>query len=107
MEFVNTIKRRRVNEACLQKPKWKEDKVKELTDGNKLNYTEKNNANRVGMVIDIVVSILWFILNLKQNNLYLSNESHLQVNIKIQVWTLQFDTCFIKFHNSSDSAKWE
>lgn len=69
MEFVNTIKRRRVNVACLQKTKWKEDKVKELTDGNKLYYTEKNDANRVGMVIDIVVSILWFISNLKQNNL--------------------------------------
>ena len=50
MEFVDAMKRRRTNTACLQETIWKGHKVKELTDGtgNKLYYIGKNIVrNRV------------------------------------------------------------
>lgn len=50
--MADTVKRRRVNIACLQETNWKGDKVKELTDGYKLYYTRKNSArNGVGIVV--------------------------------------------------------
>ena len=47
IELVDTMKRRRVNIACLQETKWKGKKAKDI-DGFKLWYTgEANNKNGV------------------------------------------------------------
>lgn len=44
---------RRVNVACLQETKRKDDKANELTYGYKFYYKGKKNArNRVGITID-------------------------------------------------------
>jgi len=47
IELVDTMKRRRVNIACLQETKWKRKKAKDI-DGFKLWYAgEANNKNEV------------------------------------------------------------
>ena len=52
IELVDTMKRRRVNIACLQETKWKGKKAKDI-DGFKLWYTgEANNKNGVGIIVD-------------------------------------------------------
>lgn len=48
----------------------------------------------------IVVSILRFVLNRKENDSYLYNESHSQVNRRIQKRILHFDTRLIKLYSS-------
>lgn len=49
---MDTIKRRRVNIACLQEIKWKGKKAKDI-DGFKLWYIgEINNKNGVGIIVD-------------------------------------------------------
>ena len=42
-------------------------------------------------------------LNLTLKDLYLCNESHLQANLKIQVWILRSSTCFIKSYDLGKS----
>ncbi|KAL4197283.1 hypothetical protein AMTRI_Chr04g250330 [Amborella trichopoda] len=52
MELVDTMRRRRVNIACLQETKWKGEKAKEI-DGYKLWYIGKdNNRNGVRIIVD-------------------------------------------------------
>lgn len=43
----------------------------------------------------------------KENDLYLHNKSHLQVNLRNEVWILQFETHCIESYDSSDSAERE
>ncbi|KAL4196736.1 hypothetical protein AMTRI_Chr04g184660 [Amborella trichopoda] len=52
MELVDTMRRRRVNIACLQETKWQREKA-EKRDGYKLWYTRKdNNRNDVGIIVN-------------------------------------------------------
>ncbi|KAL4202991.1 hypothetical protein AMTRI_Chr02g266250 [Amborella trichopoda] len=52
MELVDTVRRRRINIACLQETKWKEEKAKEI-NGYKLWYIgKKNNKNDQGIIVD-------------------------------------------------------
>ena len=52
MESVQVVKKRKVSITCLPETKWKEDKVKELTNGYKFFYARNKNM-RIG--VDIVV----------------------------------------------------
>ena len=44
IELVDTMKRKIVNVARLQKTKWRRDKSKDLINGYKLYYVGKSNA---------------------------------------------------------------
>ncbi|KAL4191755.1 hypothetical protein AMTRI_Chr07g31410 [Amborella trichopoda] len=50
IEFVDTMRQKRVKIACLQETKWKGEKAKEI-DMYKLWYTKKDN-NRNGIIVD-------------------------------------------------------
>lgn len=55
-------------------------------------------------ILLFISRILRFVSNPKENDSYLSNKSHLKANLRIQMWILWFNTCFIKSHNLSDLA---
>ena len=44
VELIHTIKRRKVNIACLQGTRWKGDKAKEITYGYRLYYIGNNET---------------------------------------------------------------
>ena len=75
IELVDTMKRMRVNIACLQETKWKGKKAKDI-DGFKLWYTgEANNKNGVGIIVDKdlkekVVDVKRMVIELLQLNLF-------------------------------------
>lgn len=55
-------------------------------------------------------SIVWFVSKyriLRKIDPYLSKETHLQVNIRIQVWILQFKIFLIESYDSSRLSEQE
>ena len=53
-ELMDTLKRRKINIACLQETKWKGEKAREIGEGYKLFYSGgiDNRRNGVGIVVD-------------------------------------------------------
>ena len=52
LELIDTMKRRKINIACIQETKWKGEKAKEI-NGYKLWYVGKDNhRNGVGIMVD-------------------------------------------------------
>ena len=51
MEFVDVMKRRRLNILCVQETKWKGNRLRELGDYNILYHGTERKRNGVGVIL--------------------------------------------------------